>query len=912
MSTSGRTFRLFVSSTFSDLKAERNALQEQVFPALREMCLERGARFQVIDLRWGVSGEASLDQQAMDICLGEIERCRQVTPRPNFLVLLGDRYGWRPLPRAINALEFNLLLEQMTCSERRLACWREGAPAEAQGWYRCDFNALPGGEYVLQPRQKGTRYETYAVWEAEVERPLRQALERVARKAGLREELLPKYTLSATAQEIAAGALQVADAREHVFCFFRSVAGLPVKGSPALEEFVDLDPASGTVDAEALEAQARLKATLAARLPGNVHTYEARWTGAGITTDHIGRLCEEVRVCLARVIQAEMEHPHSPAEAGGEAIRPDPAMDREGDAHRRFAGERLQNFVGREAILARIAGHLSGGSRRTLCITGTGGTGKSALMAKAVQGAREAHPGAALVYRFIGATPSSSDGRGLLDSLCREISRHYGVGEADIPLDYRELVSELGKRMGRSTAARPLFLFLDSLDQLSAAQGARGLAWLPGELPENVRVIASSRPGDTLDALRARQAEVEELEGLSPKEGNGLLGQWLNGAGRTLQAEQRRALLGCFEGSQGNPLYLRLAFEEARRWASWQAPEELEPEVAGIIRQNMMPRLAREAAHGTTFVSRALGYLAASRYGLAEDELVDLLSRDLDVYGWFMEGSYHMPPDLVRRAIEYRRGAAGQPTPGEEAEAIAWLREVRARPEQRGAFLAEVLPRPDGPRLPVVLWSRFFFDLAPYLAERTVEGASALAFYHRELGEAAAAAYLTEGQEAAYHGRLADYFRARADPAGDGSWSGRQARALSELPYHLARAGRRDELYETLTDFRFLEHKAAEVSVQERGDEKGRVTRGYGGVQALQEDFRLALEAFSGGRAGGEGSRVPLIVTATETEAGASVFCPGCGKSSPVRKESLDQVIACPQPGCGTRLKLNPFLIKRS
>ena len=62
-------FRVFVSSTFSDLIAERNALQEHVFPRLREFCQKRGARFQAIDLRWGVSEEAALDQQTMNICL---------------------------------------------------------------------------------------------------------------------------------------------------------------------------------------------------------------------------------------------------------------------------------------------------------------------------------------------------------------------------------------------------------------------------------------------------------------------------------------------------------------------------------------------------------------------------------------------------------------------------------------------------------------------------------------------------------------------------------------------------------------------------------------------------------------------------------------------------------------------------
>lgn len=46
------TFRVFVSSTFSDLIAERNALHELVFPKLRELCLQHGCRFQAIDLRW--------------------------------------------------------------------------------------------------------------------------------------------------------------------------------------------------------------------------------------------------------------------------------------------------------------------------------------------------------------------------------------------------------------------------------------------------------------------------------------------------------------------------------------------------------------------------------------------------------------------------------------------------------------------------------------------------------------------------------------------------------------------------------------------------------------------------------------------------------------------------------------------
>ena len=90
----GRTFRVFVSSTFADLKEERNALARLVYPRLWALCEARGYKFQAVDLRWGVREEAGLDQQTVRICLDEIARCQKLSPKPNFIVLLGDRYGW--------------------------------------------------------------------------------------------------------------------------------------------------------------------------------------------------------------------------------------------------------------------------------------------------------------------------------------------------------------------------------------------------------------------------------------------------------------------------------------------------------------------------------------------------------------------------------------------------------------------------------------------------------------------------------------------------------------------------------------------------------------------------------------------------------------------------------------------------
>ncbi|MGO8796944.1 MAG: hypothetical protein ACLQLC_19150 [Candidatus Sulfotelmatobacter sp.] len=40
------------------------------------------------------------------VCFDELRRAQEVSPRPNFLVLVGDRYGWQPPAESITAAEF--------------------------------------------------------------------------------------------------------------------------------------------------------------------------------------------------------------------------------------------------------------------------------------------------------------------------------------------------------------------------------------------------------------------------------------------------------------------------------------------------------------------------------------------------------------------------------------------------------------------------------------------------------------------------------------------------------------------------------------------------------------------------------------------------------------------------------------
>ncbi len=453
MPTATRTFRVFVSSTFEDLKAERDALQREVFPKLRRLCEENNARFQAIDLRWGVRDEAALDQQTMEICLREIERCQQTGIKPNFIVLLGDRYGWRPLPARIEAEEFERILSVVTQNERRRLVWEENPPAGEKGWYRRNDNSVPA-EYILRPRELrvaadapeeeklAARSREASEWK-DTENSLRtifcSAIARLGWPAN--DPCRIKYEASATHQEILKGLGQTEEDREHVFAFFRTPA-------PDAKEDPDLTA---------------LKRDLCNKLPpGNIHSFS--------TSDSV-RLCADVEASLGAVIKAETGRFTSRL-----------ALDLEIEAHNVFALDRVRHFTGRQGVLDTIGDHIRSGESRPLVVHGPSGCGKSAVVAKAAEELQKSDVGgqrseiggqkSEVIMRFIGVTPNSSSGSTLLSSLCEQLSRAYGVSE-ETPIGFQPLVAAYHERMARATTERPLVLFLDALDQLRSDDEAR-------------------------------------------------------------------------------------------------------------------------------------------------------------------------------------------------------------------------------------------------------------------------------------------------------------------------------------------------------------------------------------------------------------------------------------------------------
>ena len=500
-----------------------------------------------------------------------------------------------------------------------------------------------------------------------------------------------------------------AEAARHVFAFCKSSTG---REDAALRD---------------------LKADLRGRLGANVSEF-SRGDAEG--------LCRMVVERLAQAIKEQAS-----------LFRAKTALEAEIEQHDAFARERIRFFTGRKELLQRISEHLESPGGRPILVHGESGSGKSALFAVASEIAAESEPRRIVIRRFIGATPSSSDGVSLLRSICHQLAETYRR-PTEFPWTFNELVSALREELHAARADRPLTIFIDGLNQLGPLDPVATHPWLPAELPSHCCIAVSA----TEISQNLRQAEALKIGPFRPEEAQELLATWLNDTGRTLQAEQRSKLLQSF-GHCPLPIYLKLLFEEARNWTSFDALADcaVGDGLDGII-DLMANRLSDDANHGPVLVSRTFGYLCAARRGLAEQEILDLLSRDDAVWADFRSRAHHEPP----------------------------LR-----------------------RLPTVIWSRLYFDLEPYLTEVSSSDGNLLAFYHGHIRDRISERFSTGEIRTLAHRSLAEHFRQAADPLSQGEWDGNSTRGLRELPFHTAGSNNKAEVVALLTSLPYLSARVA-------------------------------------------------------------------------------------------------------
>eukprot|EP00026_Physarum_polycephalum_P000302 Phypoly_transcript_00302.p1 GENE.Phypoly_transcript_00302~~Phypoly_transcript_00302.p1 ORF type:complete len:1760 (+),score=298.94 Phypoly_transcript_00302:614-5281(+) len=408
--------------------------------------------------------------------------------------------------------------------------------------------------------------------------------------------------------------------------------------------------------------------------------------------------------------------------------------------HHTFLKVKLRGFVERSKLQDSVLAYCNKEEpeNRSFVVHAPSGSGKTALIAWIANKIHELYPKAAVITRFLGTTPSSTDVLLLIRSLCQQLLEIF-------PDDANDENSEVAKNgtaedvnalfvkllTHAKTNDEKIFLFIDSIDQLLPNSNAYTLDWLPISLPPNVHLVVSvltpsaeeeanpnlakSRPPnlhallmEKYEAIPNKETYFLNIPQLLPSEAEQIVDSKLglpDEEGRTKKfSKEQKDVVVKSSGASFTPLYLSIAMDLATQWKSYTPIASCT--LAGTTRDIILQLFRKlEAVHGKLLVSHALGYLTASKYGLSSQNLEDILSCDdevlNDVYQW-------------------------------------WVPPVR--------------------RLPPLLWKRLKEDLGGYLVEKGLGSVTLISWFHRQFKEAAEEEYLAGEAFLARNRVLAKYF----------------------------------------------------------------------------------------------------------------------------------------------------------
>ena len=537
-----RSIRVFVSSTFRDMQAERDELVLRIFPQLRQLCEQRDVMWCEIDLRWGITEEQSERGEVILICLEEIHRCR-----PYFIGLLGERYGWIP-----DAIPPDVL--------------------EQEPWI---------SQYISEHAKK-----------------------------------------SVTELEILHGVLNNPDTADHAYFYFRDPTYVDQIPAAERNDYLEQDP----VNRQRLAAlKDRLRTS---NLALKENCPDPATLGQWVLADFTAMI--------------DSIYP--------EGRQPSP-LERERLDHDGFARSRASVYIGRPEYFDRLDAHVASNGP-PLVVLGESGSGKSALLANWALRYQEQHPNDFLLLHFVGASPSTANALAILRRIMLELKQRFVLPE-DLPTQPDKIREALPDWLANAAAqaawpSRPtphpiqgrpatgkIVLVLDALNQVEDIDNAPDLGWLPRVFPQNCRVIVSTLPGRSLQAIEQRSwldtTPPLEIQPLDNGERQWLIQDFLKQYSRDLGPARTDRLIRAPQTT--NPLYLRILLNELRVFGLHEKLNEriewyLEAEDPFALYRKVISRWEEAYAAGTPLVRDALSLLWAARRGLSESELLQLLGAD--------------------------------------------------------------------------------------------------------------------------------------------------------------------------------------------------------------------------------------------------------------------------------------------
>lgn len=341
-------------------------------------------------------------------------------------------------------------------------------------------------------------------------------------------------------------------------------------------------------------------------------------------------------------------------------------LDIERSAHAAFVASRTRAYIP-VAENVRTFDRWIAESTTPLLVSGASGLGKSALVASLSDRIRRKKSDAIIVEHYVGASDRGGSAVSVMRHLIAEFCEIFGVDEK-IPDGGPALQRSFATWLFRAERLaaeqnRQLLLIVDAVNQLDEV--GRRVGWIPKEVPEGIRLLISTTPGESLDRLREREwQELEVVPIEDERVRRSIVVRYLGEFHKAISTDLLATITA--DEKSSSPLFLRTLAEELRLHGEHESLDELvarytEPESILDVFDLLLERLDGDFGGD---VGSLLGLIAASRSGLTESELLDLagirrvdLSRilfALDDQLLRRDGRLGFFHDVLHRAVEGR------------------------------------------------------------------------------------------------------------------------------------------------------------------------------------------------------------------------------------------------------------------
>jgi WD40 repeat protein len=680
-----RCIRFFLSSTFTDTLFERTFILKDVMPYVRKYASARGIQVVLSEMRFGIGSEFSDSHQTSRICMDELENCKNVSAGLCYILIAGDKYGFRPFPSKIIQEEFENLVAQMP----------KDTAAVVQSCFSLDKSSLDEdgllcSEYCLKHKKEIEVNQDFWSTYSKLQTAFRDAAALLwpnARQTELHNPLsthpIKRYFFSVTEEEVHRGLFWTSRdwKKERILCFRRCIdwrASLQVCSSVAvLSQFSDISDSKP--DIEAREFIDRLHCNVERSLEGVPGCYTCyspiALTERGIDpadSSHKAYLKKFTDdFCLALISSVNQTYDRL-------CFEKNDAMD-ECACHLLLAFKKSNHFFDSEVFscdthvvlprdaLKQIQRYIEGCNQSPLIIVGESGSGKTFVMARAFNNFvssldSSADAESVACIRFLGTTLRSSSVSDLLASLCSQLDAVRDV-KRELPSGFVEL-----KECFQSTlinwAHGKLVMFLDALDQLQDIDAAHRFDWLPMNcLPSCVKIICSTLPdsegessmssvayaGFSILCHRLRHAP-ENIVRLTPDSNHqSLFMHILKLRRRTCSETVCKTILKGLQEAYMNltPLIISIIANEACS-ATIKVSDFNWREYGSSVGEIIFALFQRLETQFGLFLTRcALSFITLSVGGISSSELAELCALDDDAlaetYAWWVPPNREVP-----------------------------------------------------------------------------------------------------------------------------------------------------------------------------------------------------------------------------------------------------------------------------